>query len=259
MNRNKFEVPRTSQPWLITFADLLMVILILFVLLYSYSDTDFESVTNSFQNHNRSSAPEGQGPGGGGGGTGEGGESSAGDGKDSADGEKTVPKEYEKQLEEMIKREKHIREILDYIKTYAVEHDLEDKMTVTPTAKGIEVVLPEIMLFPSGKADLIQEAVLFLDDMAPLLAEISNIIEIEGHTDNRPISTERFPSNWDLSTARANVVIRHLTEKHKLDPDRFKAVGYGEYQPIAPNDSDEGRSKNRRVVLIISNEDIADE
>ncbi|RWR06952.1 OmpA family protein [Siminovitchia fortis] len=247
MNRNKFEVPRTSQPWLVTFADLLMVILILFVLLYSYSDTDFKSATNSFQNHNRGSAPEGGGAGGGE-------EKSSDDEKDSNESEKTVPKEYEDQLEEMIKREKHIKEILDYVKTYAVEHDLEDKMTVTPTEKGIEVVLPEIMLFPSGKADLIKEAELFLNDMAPLLAEISNIIEIEGHTDNRPISTERFPSNWDLSTARANVVIRYLTEEHKLDAGRFKAVGYGEYQPISSNDTDEGRSKNRRVVLIISNE-----
>ncbi|WP_144461451.1 OmpA family protein [Siminovitchia fortis] len=247
MNRNKFEVPRTSQPWLVTFADLLMVILILFVLLYSYSDADFDSVTNSFQNHNRSSGPEG-------GGAGDGEEKSSDEEKDSTDSEKTVPKEYEDQLEEMIKREKHIKEILDYVKTYAIEHDLEDKMTVTPTEKGIEVVLPEIMLFPSGKADLIKEAELFLNDMAPLLAEISNIIEIEGHTDNRPISTERFPSNWDLSTARANVVIRYLTEEHKLDADRFKAVGYGEYQPISSNDTDEGRSKNRRVVLIISNE-----
>ncbi len=256
MKRNKFEVPRTTQPWLVTFADLLMVILILFVLLYSYSDTDFESVTNSFQNHNRSSAPE-NGGGGDGGGAGGNVEKPSDDEKEDSEGEKTVPEEYEDQLEEMIKREKHIKEILDYVKTYAVEHDLEDKMTVTPTGKGIEVVLPEIMLFPSGKADLIKEAELFLNDMAPLIAEISNIIEIEGHTDNRPISTERFPSNWDLSTARANVVIRYLTEKHKLDPDRFKAVGYGEYQPISSNDTDEGRSKNRRVVLIISNEDIS--
>lgn len=250
MKRNKFEVPRTTQPWLVTFADLLMVILILFVLLYSYSDTDFKSATDSFQNHNRGSAPEESG-----GGASEEVEETPAD--DENEGEKTVPKEYEKQLEEMIKREKHIKEILDYVKTYATEHDLEDKMTVTPTEKGIEVVLPEIMLFPSGKADLKEEAVLFLDDMAPLLAEIINIIEIEGHTDNRPISTERFPSNWDLSTARANVVIRHLTDNHKLDPNRFKAVGYGEYQPISTNHTDEGRSKNRRVVLIISNEELS--
>ncbi|RST77625.1 hypothetical protein D4T97_003900 [Siminovitchia acidinfaciens] len=251
MKRNKFEVPRTTQPWLITFADLLMVILILFVLLYSYSDTDFKSATNSFQNHNRGSAPEESG----GGGIAGDGEEKPSDGE--SEGEKTVPKEYEKQLEEMIKREKHIQEILDYVKTYATKHDLEGKMTVTPTEKGIEVILPEIMLFPSGKADLKEEAILFLDDMAPLLAEISNIIEIEGHTDNRPISTERFPSNWDLSTARANIVIRHLTEKHKLDPNRFKAIGYGEYKPISTNNTDEGRSKNRRVVLIISNEELA--
>jgi len=170
--------------------------------------------------------------------------------------EKNIPEEYEQQLAEMIKRDKYIKEILDYIQMYSVEHRLEDKMTVTPSEKGIEIVLPEIMLFPSGKADLIEEAVLFLDDMAPMLAEISNVIEIEGHTDNRPISTDRFPSNWDLSTARANVVIRYLSEEHKLEPGRFRAVGYGEFQPIASNHTEQGRSLNRRVVMIIANEKV---
>ena len=132
-------------------------------------------------------------------------------------------------------------------------------MTVTPTERGIEVVLPEIMLFPSGQADLLDEAIAFLDDMAPLLADISNPIEVEGHTDNRPISTVRFPSNWDLSTARANEVIRYLVETHDLQPERFKAVGYGEYHPIASNKTEEGKSKNRRVVMVITNEDTSSE
>ena len=237
MNKKRFKGTKTNQAWLVTFADLSLVILILFVLLYSYSDTNaekFKSVTDSFKNHNNLKQDSG------GGAPGEGGT--------------TVPNEYEEQLADMIKREKRIEEILDYVGKYASEHGLENEMTVTTTDKGIEVVLPEVMLFPSGKADLINEAKLFLDDMAPMLSEISNMIEVEGHTDNRPISTERFPSNWDLSTARANQVVHYLIEKHGLSPERLRTVGYGEYHPIASNQTEKGRSQNRRVVLIITNE-----
>ncbi|MFS0645701.1 OmpA family protein [Siminovitchia sp. 179-K 8D1 HS] len=238
MNKNGFKGTNNHQPWLVTFADLSLVILTLFVLLYSYSDTNaekFKSVTNSFQNHNhlKRESP-GDSPG---------------------EGGITVPNEYEEQLTEMIKREKRIEEILNYVGEYASDHGLEKEMTVTPTEKGIEVVLPEVMLFPSGKADLIKEAKLFLDDLAPMLSEISNMIEVEGHTDNRPISTDRFPSNWDLSTARANQVVRYLIEEHRLPPQRFRTVGYGEYHPIASNKTEKGRSQNRRVVLIITNEE----
>lgn len=250
MKKEVFEKTRSRHPWLITFADLLLVMLVLFVLMFSYSKTDiqkFKSVVHSFQSHSnlyRGSAPADQ-------------DDPASDDidEDAGDEETTVSKDLEDQLAEMIAREERIQEILDFVDAYAKEHGLKEKMTVSPTAKGIEVVLPEIMLFPSGQADLLDEAIVFLDDMAPLLAEISNPIEVEGHTDNRPISTVRFPSNWDLSTARANEVIRYLIEEHGLDPKRFKAVGYGEHQPIASNDTEQGKSQNRRVVMVITNEE----
>lgn len=245
MKKDKFEMKKSQQPWLITFADMLLVILVLFVLLYSYSETDvekFKSVMGSFQKHSMM----------------DGGSGFMDEGMDG-DGGATVPKDLEEQFAEMLEREENIQEILNYVDSYATEHELEDKMTITPTKKGIEVVLPEIMLFPSGQADLLDEAIAFLDDMAPLLADISNPIEVEGHTDNRPISTVRFPSNWDLSTARANEVIRYLVETHDLQPERFKAVGYGEYHPIASNKTEEGKSKNRRVVMVITNEDTSSE
>lgn len=239
MKKDRFKDKKNQQPWLVTFADMLLVILVLFVLLYSYSDTNvekFESVVGSFKK--ASLMDDGSGI----------------LDRDGGDGTSGIPKDLEDQLAEMIEREENIKEILEYVDSYASEHKLEDKMTVTPTEKGIEVVLPEIMLFPSGQADLLDEAIAFLDDMAPLLAEISNSLEVEGHTDNRPISTARFPSNWDLSTARANEVIRYLIEEHELQPERFKAVGYGEYQPIASNKNEEGKSKNRRVVMVIAND-----
>lgn len=257
MNRSKFKGTKPHHPWLITFADMLLIVLVLFVLLYSYSETDmkkFETVMDSIQSHHLLDHGsglvdfDGAAPGDG--------DQEAPDGTDDSEEDGTaVPEEYEDRLADMIAREENIQEILDYVEAYANEHDLEEKMTVSPTARGIEVVLPEVMLFPSGQARLLDEAIRFLDDMAPLLADIKNPIEVEGHTDDRPISTARFPSNWDLSTARSNTVIRYLVEEHGLDPKRFKAIGYGEYHPIASNDTEEGKSRNRRVVMIITDEE----
>ena len=76
-------------------------------------------------------------------------------------------------------------------------------------------------------------------------------MRVEGHTDNLPINTPRFPSNWELSTARATSVIRYLIEEENLDPERLSAAGYGEYRPIDANDTPEGRARNRRVDLVI--------
>jgi len=90
-----------------------------------------------------------------------------------------------------------------------------------------------------------------LDKIAPLLIESHRHIRIEGHTDNLPINTRDFPSNWELSTARAVNVVKYLIEKHNFSPYILSAAGYGEYRPIAPNDSARNRALNRRVDIII--------
>ncbi|MFP3471258.1 OmpA family protein, partial [Micrococcus sp. SIMBA_144] len=98
----------------------------------------------------------------------------------------------------------------------------------------------------SGEATVLEDAYPFLNKVADLLAGIPNFVKVEGHTDNRPIDTYRFPSNWELSSARASSVIRYLTRTENLDPTRFIAVGYGDTRPIAPNDTSENLQKNRR-------------
>lgn len=109
------------------------------------------------------------------------------------------------------------------------------------------------VLFDSGKADLRPEALDRLDALATVLRELPNRVKVEGHTDTDPISTLQFPSNWELSTARAANVIRYWIEWHGLDPRRFEASGMGEWHPVAPNDTPENKQKNRRVdVLILS-------
>ena len=90
-----------------------------------------------------------------------------------------------------------------------------------------------------------------LDKLVPLLARGGHTITVEGHTDNVPISTPQFPSNWELSAARASTVVRHLIARG-IPADRLSAVGYADTRPLAANDTEAGRAKNRRVSIIIA-------
>ncbi len=117
--------------------------------------------------------------------------------------------------------------------------------------KGLIVSLKEKILFETGKSDLSPEAKAVLDKLHPLFLEIPNQIIVEGHTDNVPIQTVQFPSNWELSTARATQVIRYLIEEKNFPQVRIAATGYGEYHPLVSNETLEGRAENRRVDFVI--------
>ena len=117
--------------------------------------------------------------------------------------------------------------------------------------RWIEVELSNSILFGSGEARLSNAAVPVLAEMASVLKSFPNPIQVEGFTDNVPISTLTYPSNWELSAARAASVV-HLFMKYGVRPERMVAIGYGEHRAIASNDDAEGRGRNRRVVLIIA-------
>ncbi len=87
--------------------------------------------------------------------------------------------------------------------------------------------------------------------LAPILEKSDNHVRIEGHTDNVPINTAEFSSNWELSTRRATEVVRHLIEKYGFQPGRISASGYAEYRPVAPNDTEQNRALNRRIEIIL--------
>jgi chemotaxis protein MotB len=111
--------------------------------------------------------------------------------------------------------------------------------------------LPNSLLFGSGNAEPHYDSFAVMEKIAGALRDADNAIRIEGFTDNQTIRSGRFPSNWELSAARASVLVRMLV-MNGIDPARLAAVGYGEHQPVARNDTDEGRRRNRRVVLLIS-------
>ena len=115
----------------------------------------------------------------------------------------------------------------------------------------VEISLNSSLLFQSGSASPVSAARTIIEDIANLLSGYENPVQVEGFTDNIPINSGSYPSNWELSAARSATVVRLLSE-FGVDPDRLAAVGYGEFQPIATNETAEGRSQNRRVVLVVS-------
>ncbi|WP_181296654.1 flagellar motor protein MotD [Pseudomonas sp. Q2-TVG4-2] len=126
-----------------------------------------------------------------------------------------------------------------------------NELTVRGNELWVEIELNSSLLFPSGDALPNDHAFDLLEKIARILAPFDNPIHVEGFTDNLPISTNKFPTNWELSAARAGSVVRMLAADG-VDPSRLAAVGYGEFQPIADNATAEGRARNRRVILVIS-------
>lgn len=126
-----------------------------------------------------------------------------------------------------------------------------EEIDIRNNGEWIELNIKANVLYPSGSANLSGQARDILDSVADTLKTVANPVHVEGYTDNIPITTARFPSNWELSAARAASVVRFL-QQSEINPGRLAAVGYGEYRPIADNSTADGRARNRRIALIIS-------
>lgn len=144
-----------------------------------------------------------------------------------------------------------IEEVTKTVRGVLKEQLEREEVRLLHNERGLVLRLPEFLLFDSGQANLRPEATPMLTKLADILKLIPNQLIIEGHTDNRPIHTPQFPSNWELSTARAAALVRYLVEEHHLEPMRLGAAGYGEYRTVADNSDEKGRQANRRVELII--------
>jgi chemotaxis protein MotB len=131
----------------------------------------------------------------------------------------------------------------------------EGKVQLTEMKNRLTMTMVDKILFPSGSAVIGKEGKEVLDKVVSILKDVKDKrIAVEGHTDNVQIASDlkkRFPTNWELSTARATEVVRYLQETGGINPTLLSATGYGEYQPIAPNDTDEGRHKNRRIEIVL--------
>lgn len=146
--------------------------------------------------------------------------------------------------------QEQLREISDKVETQLKELIDRGLVDVEEHEFWVEVTIKSDILFASGIADPNAAAVRVLNTLADTLVSAPNAMRVEGHTDNRPIRTTQFPSNWELSSARAGSVVR-IFESRRIAPARLSLVGFGEQRPIADNGTAEGRNANRRVVVVI--------
>jgi chemotaxis protein MotB len=131
----------------------------------------------------------------------------------------------------------------------------EGQVQITEMKNRLTMTMVDKILFPSGSAEISKDGKKVLDKVIAILKDVKDKrIQVEGHTDNvRIVSSlkKKFPTNWELSTARATEVVRYLQEAGGIAPKLLSATGYSEYQPVAPNDTDEGKHKNRRIEIVL--------
>lgn len=132
--------------------------------------------------------------------------------------------------------------------------DWGDKVKVSMDKRGVVIRVAETVIFDTGKADIRPEALDIMKKVGGILAGLNNQVRVEGHTDNIPIKTARYPSNWELSTDRAAVIVKYFINDSNMDPTLLSAAGYAHYKPLDTNDTPDGRAKNRRVDIVILND-----
>lgn len=151
--------------------------------------------------------------------------------------------------------EDNFNELYELMKEYIEEYGLSESLNVTKI--GNDQILLRVaasVFFDSGSTDIHPKAEPFLDKISELFDNYEQsikMIRIEGHTDNRPMKSAKYDSNWELSAGRAVNVLKYIVEISGLKPEKFSAIGYSEYYPIATNDTEAGRAKNRRVDFFI--------
>jgi len=150
------------------------------------------------------------------------------------------------------------KKLYEQMSEYIKENNLEASITLRLDERGLLVRFMDNVLFDSGKADLTPNASDIINKVAEIIRQNDKIIRIEGHTDNVPINTFRFPSNWELSTTRAVNVVKYLIEENGIYAYRLSASGYSDQHPVDDNNTAEGRQKNRRVDMVILRDDIKD-
>ena len=165
---------------------------------------------------------------------------------------KAPPKHEVPKVEEKPAPSVPIEEILRLSEKLVTEANLNNIDVVLTDAQTVKVSVRGNLLFDSGSAELKPDAISFLDKLAGVIASNHYQIEVSGHTDNFPISSPAYPTNWELSSARAARVARYLIQAGNLEPGRFTISGHALYRPVVPNDSPTNKARNRRVEILIT-------
>jgi chemotaxis protein MotB len=219
--------------WLATYGDLVTLLLCFFVLLYSMSTIDNAKFKKAIQAFNSMGI--------------------AGQSGSITPGNGDVVEQFN--VYNAIEVQQEMESIYKEVKELVDSKGLDKDVQVEKVDAGVLLRFKDEILFDVAQADLKENAKSTLNRLGDILRKYNKMIRIEGHTDNVPIKTSKFRSNWELSTARAISVVRYYTEEiaaeQRINPQKFEVSGYGEYHPIAANDTPQNKQKNRRIELTI--------
>jgi chemotaxis protein MotB len=225
-----------SEAWLVPYADILTLLLALFIVLFANSQTDqqkMQEMAQAFSAAFQSGGPsifDKSGP--------------------ASTHAADVPVEEDQNMA-YIKENNQLSETKEEIDKLIQEQGLGAELDTVLSEDGLSIRIKDTALFPSGSAELLERSQQIAAPIAMILSRVPQKVVVSGHTDNVPISNAQYRSNWDLSSQRSLNFMKFLMEQAPLKPERFMTVGYAEYRPVAANDSDENRAKNRRVEILL--------
>ncbi|MCX8131479.1 MAG: OmpA family protein [Clostridia bacterium] len=255
-NRTEEEVSEGAPEWIVTYSDLVTLLLTFFILLFSMATLDkqkFEEIANSLRSsflkvsngerfdYNKGKSVIGITP--------YDNAKTAGEQGEEQKKKEGPEKDNEKKNEENAHA---LQSVKIEIEEAISELGLRDHVKILEDKDQIILRLDSVILFNSGSAEIKPSGKDILKKMGIMFQKLNNEILVQGHTDNLPINTPLFPSNWELSTKRATNVVLYLIDACSLKPSSLTATGNGEFKPIAPNDSEQNRQKNRRIDIVIS-------
>jgi chemotaxis protein MotB len=263
MRGNKKPKKDNSERWLLTYSDLITLLMTFFVILYAFSSVDqqkYEELSVSFNKAlgNGSIIGKGASIKDGQNGVLEGGSPADEPGNQTSEDSTEDTKDTTEETSEQSKEQKaeaaeqsQIRTIEKEINNIISRFNLEDDMDIIIQENGLVISFSNNLFFDSGKTNLKKEMKAGLDQIAVEINKIDNEIQVKGYTDNVPVKNSIYSSNWQLSAVRAANVVQYLIEEGNVKGTRLTAVGCGENDPVATNSTEKGRSKNRRIEMII--------
>ena len=248
--RNKPHGKENNERWLVTYSDLITLLLIFFVIMYAMSNIDVAKFLTLSESLNAALDPSNQIPLQNLGTTALLADQNPSAGHQTGAQVTSLSKPQLAQFHAMLKEDEVFSHLFARLKSYINKHGLSQSVSVQNQQRGIQITLRDVVFFQTGEDTLRSGAQQDLLDLAPFLKQIPNNIVVEGFTDNVPIHTAMFPSNWELSVGRAVNVVKYLIASG-ISPQRLAATGYGQFHPLVPNTSDYNRQLNRRVNIVI--------
>lgn len=232
-NKNKQHDEENGEAWLLPYSDLMTLLLAVFIVLFAVSKIDVEKAAQMSEQFRDAMLNESAA---------EGSQAETTNAGEITDEELTEYLEQE-ELENLEKLKAKIDQQLE-------EQGMTGSVTTSIDKRGLVISFNNAVLFESGSAQLKEENISALLAIAKTINTLDNFIRVEGHTDNVPIHSDIYPSNWELSSSRAATVVRLFVDGN-VSPDKIVAVGYGENRPVADNTTESGRAKNRRIDIIV--------